>query len=256
LEEDADVSAMTAVVRMWSGASSLADIGSSALPRLRSGLRLQRCPKRTEPVTPREADRFIKDQFGANVAATIAAGVSAERSDIKFVDEARFARAWACANKFTAEKGKTPDDTPVNEVIAFVDPHPLTPQRVYVCTSRRRPDTVLHEALHLYTSPQWQMPQRVNEGTTEYFTRQIADRHNLAIAGSYPCSYKAIASLVSVIHEDPLQKAYFRGDVEGLKTAINKGRDKDTFDNWVFKVALAEYERARGLIGLSEVSEC
>src|SRR5271157_21097 len=169
MEEEADTSAVTAVARLWNGAASGArGIGRSAMPHLRSGLRLQRCPRRTTPVTPREADKYIRDQFGPNVAGAIAAGISAEASDIKFVDEARFARAFECANKFYAAQGSPPDDTPVNQVIAFVDPHPLTPRRVYVCTTRRTADTIIHEALHLYTSPEWRMPQRVNEGTTEY----------------------------------------------------------------------------------------
>jgi len=258
MEEEADTSAVTAVARLWNGAASGArGIGRSAMPHLRSGLRLQRCPRRTTPVTPREADKYIRDQFGPNVAGAIAAGISAEASDIKFVDEARFARAFECANKFYAAQGSPPDDTPVNQVIAFVDPHPLTPRRVYVCTTRRTADTIIHEALHLYTSPEWRMPQRVNEGTTEYFTRRIADQqHTQIFEKAYPCSFKAVASLVRVVHEEPLRRAYFQGDVDALKTAVNAGRPATTFDDWVFKVALAEYERARGLIGLSEESEC
>jgi hypothetical protein len=44
LEEDADVSAVSAMVSAWSGAKgSLKDIGKNAMPRLRSGLKLQRC---------------------------------------------------------------------------------------------------------------------------------------------------------------------------------------------------------------------
>jgi hypothetical protein len=44
LEEDADVSAVNAMVSLWSGAKgSLKEIGKNAMPRLRSGLKLQRC---------------------------------------------------------------------------------------------------------------------------------------------------------------------------------------------------------------------
>ncbi len=44
LEEDADVSAMDAVVSVWGGVKgTLAPIGRNAMPELRSGLRLQRC---------------------------------------------------------------------------------------------------------------------------------------------------------------------------------------------------------------------
>jgi Domain of unknown function (DUF4157) len=44
LEEDADTSAVSAMVSLWSGTkTTLKSIGANALPRLRSGLRLQRC---------------------------------------------------------------------------------------------------------------------------------------------------------------------------------------------------------------------
>ncbi|MEA2526322.1 MAG: hypothetical protein QOF73_3549 [Thermomicrobiales bacterium] len=43
LEEDADVSAVHAVASMWSGAADVAAIARTAMPALRSGLRLQRC---------------------------------------------------------------------------------------------------------------------------------------------------------------------------------------------------------------------
>jgi hypothetical protein len=54
LEEDADQSAVGAIVSLWSGAKgALAEIAQNAMPRLRSGLRLSRCPAKTQ-TTPRE----------------------------------------------------------------------------------------------------------------------------------------------------------------------------------------------------------
>jgi hypothetical protein len=52
LEEDADRSAVGAVVSLWSGAKSgMADVAENAMPRLKSGLRLQRCdpPTKAKP---------------------------------------------------------------------------------------------------------------------------------------------------------------------------------------------------------------
>jgi Domain of unknown function (DUF4157) len=54
LEQDADVSAVRAVVSLWSGAKAgLANIGKDAIPALKSGLKLQRCSK-PPPPTPTE----------------------------------------------------------------------------------------------------------------------------------------------------------------------------------------------------------
>ena len=58
LEEDADLSAVSAVVSLWGGAKGIwGNISQNAMPRLRSGLRLQRCvgttaqQRQTQPVT-------------------------------------------------------------------------------------------------------------------------------------------------------------------------------------------------------------
>ena len=62
LEEDADVAAVGAVSSLWLGAQgAISSIGREALPRMRSGLRLQSCKKhvtnRGLPVTTRESGR-------------------------------------------------------------------------------------------------------------------------------------------------------------------------------------------------------
>jgi Domain of unknown function (DUF4157) len=53
LEEDADVSAIGAMVSAWRGVKgALKDIGNKAMPHLRSGLQLQRCAAAAAPAVP------------------------------------------------------------------------------------------------------------------------------------------------------------------------------------------------------------
>jgi uncharacterized protein DUF4157 len=53
LENDADLSAVGAVASIWAGAKrGLVDLRANAIPRLRSGLRLQRCPPASRDVKP------------------------------------------------------------------------------------------------------------------------------------------------------------------------------------------------------------
>jgi hypothetical protein len=62
LEEDADLSAVHAVVSTWTDAKDgLAGIGRNAIPRLRSGLRLQRCSKSQREI---ETERLGNLQHG------------------------------------------------------------------------------------------------------------------------------------------------------------------------------------------------
>jgi hypothetical protein len=66
LEEDADVAAVGAVVSVWGGVKgSLTDIGKSAMPRMRSGLRLQGCSDEKEKKKKKRSPEFIKlrEQF-------------------------------------------------------------------------------------------------------------------------------------------------------------------------------------------------
>ena len=60
LEEDADMSAVGAVVSLWSGAKvGLANIAQNAVPRLQSGLKLQRC----SPSSPTELTEEQKQKL-------------------------------------------------------------------------------------------------------------------------------------------------------------------------------------------------
>jgi hypothetical protein len=93
LEEDADLSAMGAVVSMWTSAKDgLAGIGEKAIPRLRSGLRLQRCEKSERQ---KEIERLGGLQYGH---------MEQKRKD----EEARLKKE---AEKEAKEKGLPPPKT-------------------------------------------------------------------------------------------------------------------------------------------------
>jgi uncharacterized protein DUF4157 len=62
LEDEADVSAVGAVLSAWGGArGKLEDLGRNAMPRVRSGLRLQRCSKSPHE---KEVERLGNLQYG------------------------------------------------------------------------------------------------------------------------------------------------------------------------------------------------
>jgi hypothetical protein len=64
LEEDADTSAVGAMVSLWTGAKrNLLDVSRNAVPRLRSGLRLQRCSQ-TVKRCPIHYSWRVKSSFG------------------------------------------------------------------------------------------------------------------------------------------------------------------------------------------------
>lgn len=68
LEEDADRAAVGAVVSRWSGSTQ--GLGEGLLPRLRAGLRLQRCAGgQARPVGPQPSAQLTPDQWRAAVTA-------------------------------------------------------------------------------------------------------------------------------------------------------------------------------------------
>ncbi len=95
LEEDADVSAVGAVTSMWFGREGhITELAHDALPRLKSGLRLQRCggPERKLDIsawTAKQQNDFITknfDQKDRSFASNILRDML-ESSEVKFVDE-------------------------------------------------------------------------------------------------------------------------------------------------------------------------
>jgi hypothetical protein len=69
LEQDADTAAAGAVAAVWTGARGrLADVGRQAMPRMRSGLQLQRCgrsPKGAE--APKQAKLSVREERDASI---------------------------------------------------------------------------------------------------------------------------------------------------------------------------------------------
>jgi hypothetical protein len=106
--------------------------------------------------------------------------------------------------------------------------------------------------LHVYTHPDFAEKLRnpINEGTTEYFTRQIAEAQSIAVSGTYEERYQQIRVLVeeTLGNDGPLERAYFQGDIAGLKRTVDAVRRPPTFEAWRCEMTLANYEIAEPLI--------
>lgn len=239
LEEDADLSAVGAVLSTWNGLEgNVKDIGRNAMPRMRSGLRLQRCRRDTN-VSPEEADALIRGRFGANLTAAIAAKVTAV-GRVRVVDDAQFAANYK-------RIGGQATDLP--NVAAFVD-RTTKPPTVYIHEVRRNPGTVIHEALHLYSSNKMRalVPDDVKEGMTEYFTRQIIEQENIVERENYEDEYKAVAELAEVVGEKAMREAYFEGKVKELEAAVDAARSAGTFHNWSVSMDAGDWDGAHSAL--------
>ena len=235
LEEEADVSAVGAVLQTWNGlAGNVKDIGKYAMPRMRSGLRLQRCRRDTN-VSPQEADTLIRGRFGDNLVAAIAAGTTAV-GRVNVVNEVQFAANYQ-------RIGGPPADYPL--VAAFVD-RTTTPPTVYIHETRQHPATVVHEALHLYSSDKMRakVPSSVKEGMTEYFTRQIVEQEKIIERTNYEDEFQAVSELAQLAGETTMREAYFEGDLKGLEDAVDHARAPGTYHNWTVSMEAEDWAGA------------
>lgn len=202
---------------------------------------------KNRPVTPDEADTLIRRRYGGNLVDAIAAGTQAEGS-IQVVDDAQYRVAYQ--NRY----GSIDEDYP--NVNAFVD-RSTTPPTVWIHRDRQRPTTVLHEALHLYSDAAVRTTcgSEVNEGITEYFTRQIVREQNLPDrSGIYDDEYAEVNALVEICGEDVLRRAYFEGDIAGLESAIDTARSAGTFATWVAAMQAEDWAAARAALATTPAS--
>ena len=96
--------------------------------------------------------------------------------------------------------------------------------------------TTIHETIHMYSADGYRMKLRtdINEGTTEHFALAVMDGFGLKRSEPvYRSQVESVRRAIDVVGEDVVADAYFKGDVKGLKDALDGARGEGTFDRWV-----------------------
>lgn len=157
-----------------------------------------------------KADEYIRAQLATYVAGAVKAGKQVA-GQIAVVDGAD----WDLA--YEKEFG---DDGEQDVTNAFVD-H-WGSGRIWLHKERGNAGTAIHEGMHKYsTASLINQSQPLNEGVTEYFTRKVCN--NLTpkvVRGNYQSNFEVSKTLVDLVGESVVAKAYFDGDVAGLKKAV------------------------------------
>jgi thiol-disulfide isomerase/thioredoxin len=88
---------------------------------------------------------------------------------------------------------------------------------IYYARDRRDLTVLIHEGLHAYAHPNFtaQVRNYVNEGAAEYLAGQLTDEIGALSQSDYGENVQRIRNLVSVIGEEALRIAYFKGDFSG-----------------------------------------
>ncbi len=214
--------------------------GNGYVQRMVAGIVMREGDEETVAHTaPATADLLIGDTYGTYVQEAIANGVAAVGTvQIVSLEDAR--RIWA------ASYGSTPESMAQFETVNGWADRSQDPWVSYVIETRGNPGTVIHEALHLYSSPAYKAAYgtNVNEGTNEYFTRQITDPLRIA-RGNYQTECDEVTALAGTATEDVMRSAYFEGNLAGLVSTVDGAVGPDTFANWLVFMRAGDWVGAR-----------
>lgn len=263
-EADADVAAQGAMATLYGGARGVLQKVRS---RLATGLSLQRCPTSSplpqgsltpggsvSHTTGATMDTYLSSSTAlqAYVRTQIAAGHRAT-GHVHFYNAADFrtralAYLMARTNPSTGSTFTRPEAEAFETTMeAFRDG-----DDIHVAQERGEPATVIHEAMHLYSSDAYrgQLGFNVNEGTTEWLMNIVCGEQGVRVQNpAYTQQVQAIRRVETKLGaRDAILRAYFQGDIAGLRSAVDTATSAGTFDRWVTHMQAGSYAQANALM--------
>jgi hypothetical protein len=93
------------------------------------------------------------------------------------------------------------------------------------------------------------MNYAVNEGVTEYFTRKVGPEVEVQRDdSSFLREYTSATHLVTVATESVVAAAYFEGDLDNLKKAVDGAKGAGTWGKWTGHLEVNEFKAANKLL--------
>ena len=218
--------------------------------------------RRTEPVEAPEAEVAIRERFGAYLPGgrgplNNALVKPVDRPDLCMYYRCRFGPETVCPGGLQGwtDQGREPpnqieraEDEPVCGDGKQLEHASHERPVIYFDKQRRHAGTVVHEGLHAYGHESFagQLRNGVNEGTTEYFTRQILSDLNIAEPeATYEDELAEVTRMVPIVGEETLKRAYFLGDMDALHTAANSQLGPCALIEWAIAVQTLNFGRNR-----------
>jgi hypothetical protein len=187
--------------------------------------------------TGEQVDAFLAASaaLGPYVKAPRAAGkVAAGR--VHFYSSKDFVEAWV---KYALTKNNPATGATFTEAEARAwVPRAFTADDgdIHVDESAGEPRTVVHESIHFYQHDDFtRLGWHVSEGFTELFAQKVIAEQKI-VSGANPALADDLAAarkLSAAVSFDAVAKAYFAGDVAGLRAAVDAAKGAGTFDKWL-----------------------
>jgi len=224
---------------------------------------------KNQPVQPAESDKWVNELYGSYLPKDKAGGhfiqqnvdvnVAKDKGEDDTAD-AQFSGALLphCRKEkqyYTSQKKKENGGKPLSQtdkeeidsrfqycvssptVAGFYESPEEAGEKkgqIWVHSGRETATTRLHESLHAYADPSVTsaLPHFASEGMTEYFTRQIALRKNLAISPSYEGPFLAIQEFAVRFGESTLAQIYFQGQSSLICKKLVERFGEGAFKDW------------------------
>ena len=119
----------------------------------------------------------------------------------------------------------------------------------YINQDKLSVDTVPHEMLHSNTHAEFSKfaEGNINEGVTEYLTIKAVTAEGITPTHSYPNQEGVVRELVSVVGEETLLNAYFKGETDALKTAM-ESKSKGSWADFKAAMDASDWTKAKALL--------
>jgi hypothetical protein len=236
--------------------TSLVGAAGGSAQRVPSAIRAVQRDAKTPPkikhATGTEVDSFLiaNTVLKPYVEGKMKGGTKAETA-VKIHNAADFKKEWVAyaMARLNSDTGKTYTKAEAEaeepDINAFQDDSPA----IHVHESRGERATTIHESIHLFQDNSFleDVGFNINEGTTEFFTREVTKEQKITRGNYYPDQFGAISKLVGVSSKEKLADAYFKHTMDGLKDAV-EAKGKGTWDKWVAFVKGGKYDKAAKLL--------
>lgn len=191
-------------------------------------------PKRVVLTSGKQVDAFLAAStfFKGYTAGKMKEGTTAKKA-LKFHDPEEFKKQWMAyavgrENPDTQKPYSQEEaEAKAERVSAFLIPEK---DEVHINRMRAPQKTYLHETLHLFSDESgWidVVRYHVNEGATEFFTEMLCEETNMPFFTDFPKQLASVTKLVGISSKEALAEAYFKGRLEGIKSAVEaKGEGK------------------------------
>ena len=194
-------------------------------------------PEPPQKITPAEADAIIERDYG-DALPSDKRGAGLGQASTKVLDDDAFRKVYEDAFG---------DDGEYEITNAFADP---AKGEVYIHEERDNGGTALHETLHMYSHDNFRggLSRAMNEATTEYLTQKETAGRGIDRSEIYPEERAAISELADLVGDDAIEQAYFGGDVDQLKAAVDEQAGDGAWDNFADAVGRGELDAARSAL--------